>query len=83
LFDYESFGFLHFFSSIRIGTRLGLGLGTKIGVRVARSLARVVGVLLGLIMCGLLGLQGLYGLILWVVCRVLLWVVALGSCGCS
>jgi hypothetical protein len=31
----------------------------------------------------LLGLQGLYGLILWVVCRVLLWVVALGSCGCS
>jgi hypothetical protein len=31
----------------------------------------------------LLGLQGLYGLMMWVVCRVLLWVVVLGSCGCS
>jgi hypothetical protein len=30
----------------------------------------------------LLGLQGLFGLIMWVVCRVLLWVVAFGSCGC-
>jgi hypothetical protein len=31
----------------------------------------------------LLGLQGLYGLIMWVVWRVLLWVIAFGSCGCS
>jgi HAMP domain-containing protein len=29
----------------------------------------------------LLGLQGLYGLILWVICRVLLWVVAFGLVG--
>jgi hypothetical protein len=30
----------------------------------------------------LLGLQGLFGLIMWVVGRVLLWVVAFGSYGC-
>jgi hypothetical protein len=48
---------------------------------------RVVGGFVGFDYVGivgvLLGLQGLYGLILWVVCRVLLWVVVLGSCGCS
>ena len=31
----------------------------------------------------LLGLKGLFGLFLWVVGRVLLWVVSFGSCGCS
>jgi hypothetical protein len=30
-----------------------------------------------------LGLQELFGLILGVVCRMLLWVAALGLCGCS
>jgi hypothetical protein len=28
-----------------------------------------------------LGLQGLFGLFLWVICRVLLWVVAFGLVG--
>ena len=37
----------------------------------------------GIVYVGFVGLQGLYGLIMWVVCRVLLWVVVLGSCGCS
>jgi hypothetical protein len=50
----------------------GLGLGLQ-GVWV--DYVGIVGVLLGL--------QRVYGLILWVVCRVLLWVVAFGSCGCS
>jgi hypothetical protein len=30
-------------------------------------------ILMGLFMWGFVGLQGLFGLIMWVVCRVLLW----------
>jgi hypothetical protein len=29
------------------------------------------------------GLKGLFGLFLWIVGRVLLWVVSFGFCGCS
>lgn len=55
-------------------------LGTRIGVRVARSWVDYVGIV-GV----LLGLQGVYGLIMWVVCRVLLMVLvgALSELGSS
>jgi hypothetical protein len=47
------------------------------------SRAYFVGVVVCKVCCrGFVGLQGLYGLIIWVVCRVLLWVVVLGLCGC-
>jgi hypothetical protein len=50
--------------------RLGEGI---FGIRVLRCLGRFCGVLLDL--------QGLYVLFLWVVCRVLLWVVVFGLVG--